>query len=545
MFARIMAVVMAAILIITGSLTAFWYLSYRNQQIDSRLDSLIAEAEDIAYLAGNMPDSLWEPFTGSSTRSLLYRKAQQVNDEYGAYIAVVDRNGNAMSNLQTAYSEDPAFVESLSGSEISEALRSILRGNTIRMRSRSGDAPTFTVGVPFVQDGYVNGAVFIQTRAQRIESGLTDMLLRTILLAAGVLLLSGIAVFLFIRTAMKPLRELTRAAGRIAEGDFSVRVPENRGDREMRDVSRTFNTMTVRLADVEENRREFVANVSHELRSPMTSIRGFAEGMADGVIPPEEHPRCLRLVAEESKRLSGLVDDLLDLSRLERKDARLDCSVFDINEMLRRAVIRRMEDLEKRKIDISCRTEADPCPVRADSDRIEQVVINLLDNAIKFTPEGGKIVLSSRKRGDTAEITVWDDGETIPPEDRDKVFDRFFTADRAHTSGKGTGLGLSICQRIMEMHGQTIRLLDAPEGTAFRFTLEAARTAENGRNGDKTLPETAEAALPAEAGAEKDRTEANTPAGGEAGAEEEKEAREESAASDTESGNVPKEEKHE
>ena len=178
MFARIMAVVMAAILIITGSLTAFWYLSYRNQQIDSRLDSLIAEAEDIAYLAGNMPDSLWEPFTGSSTRSLLYRKAQQVNDEYGAYIAVVDRNGNAMSNLQTAYSEDPAFVESLSGSEISEALRSILRGNTIRMRSRSGDAPTFTVGVPFVQDGYVNGAVFIQTRAQRIESGLTDMLSR-------------------------------------------------------------------------------------------------------------------------------------------------------------------------------------------------------------------------------------------------------------------------------------------------------------------------------------------------------------------------------
>ena len=185
--------------------------------------------------------------------------------------------------------------------------------------------------------------------------------------------------------------------------------------------------------------------------------------MADGVIPPEEHPKYLRLVADESNRLSGLVDDLLALSRLERDDAKPDYSVFDINEMLRRAIIRRMEDLEKKNIDIACDPEQDPCPVRADSDRIEQVVINLLD----------KITLSSRVRNGKAEITVQDNGPGIAPEDRDKVFDRFFTADRAHTSGKGTGLGLSICKRIMEMHGQTIRLLDTDEGAAFRFTLEA------------------------------------------------------------------------
>ena len=495
MFARIMAVVMAAILVITVSLTAFWWVSYRNQQIDFRLDHLISEAEDIAYLAANLSDSLWGSYLGDPTRSYLNRKAGQVNNEYGAYIAVVDRAGNVMSNIQTAYSEDPEFVNSLSGSEITEALRSILSGNTIRLRSESGEAPTFTVGVPFMQNGSVNGAVFIQTRAQRIESGLEEMLTRTLLLALGVLLLSGVAVFLFIRSAMKPLGALTRAAGRIAEGDFSVSVPENRGDRGLREVSRTFNTMTGRLRTVEEGRREFVANVSHELRSPMTSIRGYAEGMADGVIPAEDHPRCLRLVADESRRLSGLVDDLLALSRLEKEDAKPDWSEFDINEMLRRAVIRRMNDLEKKRIDISCRTETDPCYVRADSDRIEQVVINLLDNAVKFTEEGGKIVLSSRRKAGLAEITVWDDGAPIPPEDRDKVFERFFTADRAHTAGKGTGLGLSICQRIMEMHGQSIRLLDAPEGTAFRFTLEAAeapvREPEKEAAAGETEPETA------------------------------------------------------
>ena len=192
------------------------------------------------------------------------------------------------------------------------------------------------------------------------------------------------------------------------------------------------------------------------------------------MIPEEDQPKYLRLVADESKRLSGLIDDLLAMSRLERDDAKPEMSVFDINEMLRRVVIVRMNDLEAKKIDVSCEFEEDSCTVRADSDRIEQVVINLLDNAIKFTPEGGTITLESASKDGTAEITVRDNGCGIAPEDREKIFDRFFTADRAHTAGKGTGLGLSICKRIMEMHGQTIRLLDTSNGAAFRFTLEKA-----------------------------------------------------------------------
>ncbi|MCR5296469.1 MAG: HAMP domain-containing histidine kinase [Clostridiales bacterium] len=478
MFARIMAVVMAAILITTLGLSAVWWFSMRNQQIDARLDYLISEAQDIAYLAGNVNGTEIGTFWGSTTRSILGRKAEKVNREFGAYIAVVDRAGNVMDNMRTAYSEDPEFVSSISGEDISAALERILSGETIRIRLDEGSAPTFTVGVPFMEDRTVIGAVFIQTKAQRIESGLSEMAGRIALITGGIMLLSGAALFLFIRSAMKPLNKLTEAAGAIAEGDFSPRLDEKRGDRKMRQVNEAFNTMTRKLENLEESRREFVSNVSHELHTPITSIRGFAEGMADGVIPPEEHPKYLRLVADESTRLSGLVDDLLALSRLERDDVKPDYSVFDINEMLRRAIIRRMEDLDRKNIDVSCDPEVDPCPVRADSDRIEQVVINLLDNAIKFTPEGGKITLSSRVRNGKAEVTVRDNGAGIAPEDREKVFDRFFTADRAHTSGKGTGLGLSICQRIMEMHGQTIRLLDTDEGAAFRFTLEAAETPE-------------------------------------------------------------------
>lgn len=475
MFQRILAVVLAAILLTAVCLSAVWWLTMRNQQIDARLDYLISEAEEIAYLAGNLSgdslmDTIWD--RDSVTRTYLNEMADKVNREFGAYIAVMDRSGNVMTNSNTAYSEDPEFMASLSGKEISEAFQRILSGETIRLRSESGEAPTFTVGVPFVRDDTVTGAVFIRTRAQRIESGLSETLWQIVLLAAGVLLLSGVAVFLFVRSRMKPLRKLEEAAAAIAEGNFSVRLDEKKGDRELREVSKAFNLMTRNLRGVEEGRREFVANVSHELRTPITSIRGFAEGMADGVIPAGEQPKYLRLVADESKRLSGLIDDLLALSRLERGDAVPELSDFDINEMLRRAVIRRMNDLDARKIDVSCEFEQDPCSVRADSDRIEQVVINLLDNAIKFTPEGGRITLETAVKEKLAEITVRDSGPGVAPEDRDRVFDRFFTADRAHTAGKGTGLGLSICKRIMEMHGQTIRLLDTEQGAAFRFTLE-------------------------------------------------------------------------
>ena len=487
MFTRIMAVLLAVVLVTTVSISAIWWFTLRNQQVNDRLDYLISQAQDIAFLAANTsggysggylvgysnyPSAV---FDSASAKMYLNRKAKQVYDEFGAYIAVVDRQGNVMDNLEAAYSADPEFAQSLSGEEISEALLKVIRGETIRIQSRIGDDPVFTVGVPFIRDGFVSGAVFIQTKAQRIESGLRETLLKTGLLAAAVLLLAGIVVFLYVRSVLKPLNSLTLAAGALAEGNFSVRVDENAGDPELREVSRAFNSMSERLEGVEENRREFVANVSHELRSPITSIRGFAEGMADGVIPVEEHPKYLRMVADESKRLSVLIGDLLELSRLDRDDAKLEISAFDINEMLRRAIIRRMNDLDAKNIEAACEFETDPCRVWADSDRIEEVVINLLDNAIKFTGEGGKITLETRENHGRAEVTVRDNGIGIPPEDRGRIFERFFTADRAHTSGKGTGLGLSICRRIMEMHGQDIRLLDTEEGAAFRFTLEKAR----------------------------------------------------------------------
>ena len=351
----------------------------------------------------------------------------------------------------------------------------VLGGEEVSVSVMVGSDPRFTVGVPFIQNGNVLGAVLIQTKRQVIEAGLTQLLWQVVAVAAAVAAVAGVTMFLYVRTLMKPLKQLTQASRHMADGLFDERVTVTRPSPEIAELAATFNMMADKLSETEMSRREFVANVSHELRSPITSISGFVQGMEDGTIPQDEHPKYLAIVADETRRLSKLIGDLLALSRLEKNDAALNITRFDVCELLRRTIIRRVNDLESKQLELECDFEDDTMMVDADSDRIEQVAINLLDNAIKFTPEGGMIRLRCVSNGDTISVTVSDNGVGIAPEDRGRIFERFFTVDRAHTSGKGTGLGLSICQRIMQMHGQSIRLEDTETGSAFTFTLKKAQ----------------------------------------------------------------------
>lgn len=475
MFTRIFSMFMAVILLVTGSLAAISFVTLRNQQISARLDGLKTEAREVAWLASRSSLDSFSILTGTSAwNTYLNEKAAEIYDGYGAYILVVDRWGHVMDNMRTAFAEDPDFIRSLDTAEINDALMRVLGGEEIAVRLDQGSDPTFTVGVPYAQGRNVLGAVFIRTKAQTVESGYERLLGQVLAVALAALLLAAAGVWFYVRSVMKPLGQMTAAAGRMADGDFSVRADTTGNVRELQDLGAAFNTMADRLDETEQSRRDFVANVSHELRSPITSIRGFAEGMRDGVIPPEQHTKYLGVVADETARLSRLIGDLLSLSRLERSDAAPELTTFDICEMLRRAVIRRIGDLDAHRLEPVPVFESEHLFVRADSGRIEQVIVNLLDNAVKFTPDGGRIELRVRTEGGKRLITVADNGIGIAPEDRQKVFDRFFTEDRAHTSGHGTGLGLSICRRILQMHGETIRLDDVPEGASFTFTLPAA-----------------------------------------------------------------------
>ena len=478
MFARIMAVVLTVILLLTGMLSGIGWIALREQQTETVMETLRTEAREIAYLAGQRTGSPGFPFfdRGQSTQSLyLQQKATAVYDQYGAYILVVDRNGRIMDNMNVAYADNPDFAKTLDRQDIMEGLRRVLGGEEIELHVILEGNDYFTVGVPFVQSGMVLGAVFMQTPAQVIEGGAEALLLPVAGIAAAACVLAGLVLFLILRGVLKPLNRLTDAARTLADGDFSARVPSTKSTREVAELSAAFNTMADELSAVETSRREFVANVSHELRSPITAISGYIEGMRDGVIPPADYDKYLGIVSDESKRLSRLIGELLALSRLEREDAALDMADFDVCDLLERVFLRRTGDLEQHHLDVDCDFDPEPCFVHADMARIEQVAVNLIDNAIKFTPDGGCITLRVRVQGALCIVTVADNGVGILPEDRPRVFERFFTADRAHTSGKGTGLGLSICLRIMEMHGQRIRLLDTQQGAAFAFTLELAK----------------------------------------------------------------------
>ncbi len=486
MFARIMAVVLAVILVLTVAFASVSAMTIRNQQINARLEPLTRQAREIAFLASQNEASSMALYLGfdDEVQKLISWKAEAVWNEYGAYILVVDRLGRVMDNLSQAMHDDPDFAASLNGEEIREALTRVLSGEEVSVRVLVGGSPTFTVGVPFIRNEKVLGAVLIRTRAQVVEDGISGLIVPLLLLSLALTTFAAVAVFFAVRSLMRPLKQLTDAAHAISDGNFQVRVPTEKQDRELSELSRAFNTMTERISRNDENRREFVANVSHELRSPITAISGFVTGMLDGTIPPEEHVKYLEIVEGETKRLTKLIADLLALSRLEREDAALTLTDFDICELLRQAIIRRVRDLDEKKMDVDCSFDLDPCYVHADRDRIEQVVVNLLDNAIKFTPEKGEIRLRVSRSGETCTVEVRDNGIGIAGEDRERIFERFFTVDRAHTAGKGTGLGLSICQRILQMHGESIRLLDTAQGTAFAFTLKAGKEEKHGGHSD-------------------------------------------------------------
>ena len=484
MFARLLTVFLVVILCCVVLLFGLSYANLRDNHIQSRMNALKTQARDMAYLASRLSSDTLTRALGKSTTTekYMYWKAERIYQEYNAYIIVVDRSGQPYVYYNESTLQDESLRALPGREDISAYMEQALRGEEIVRQTESTSGPLFTVLVPWVQDNAltnqrtVMGFVLIQTAAQAVHASYQGLVWQAALAAAALFVAAAVIVFFLTRQMTRPLTAMARAAGNMARGDFGARAPEE-GSREIRELSLAFNQMAAQLSNIEQSRRDFVANVSHELRSPITSIQGFAQGMLDGTIPREEHGQYLRIVVNETHRLSKLINGLLNLSRMENEETSLAYSDFDVNELARRVVISRMTQLEEKQLEVEADFEHDVCFVHADSDQIQQVLINLLDNAIKFTPQGGVITLSTRLQGDHVSLRVKDNGVGILPQDAPHIFDRFYKADKAHTVGKGTGLGLAICHRIMEKHGQSIRLVSGEGGAEFEITLAVGKAA--------------------------------------------------------------------
>jgi len=317
--------------------------------------------------------------------------------------------------------------------------------------------------------------IYMHTPVAEVSAA-REKVLTYFLISGGVAIVIAILlIYIFSLRLSRPLKQMKHIASRISNGEFEKRLDIKSKD-EVGELARAFNQMAAALQNLEEMRRGFVANVSHELRTPMTTIRGFVEGILDGTIPPEKHSQYLTVVRDETNRLNRLVNDLLDLAKMEAGETKLNITTFDVNELLRRCVIKMETLLIENELTVDADFEEEEILVKGDMDAVERVVLNLMHNAIKFTPSGGRISIITRKNRDIVEVTVKDTGIGIEENELELIWDRFYKSDKSRSEDKtGTGLGLAIVRNIINEHGQSIRVQSRPgEGTAFIFTLARA-----------------------------------------------------------------------
>jgi histidine kinase len=290
-------------------------------------------------------------------------------------------------------------------------------------------------------------------------------------MAAAVLL-----SFLFSRRVVAPVRAMSLAAQRIADGRYDERVEVN-GEDELGRLAARFNQMAEKLNQVESMRRRLIGDVSHELRTPLTAIKGSVEGLMDGILPANEET--YQQIHAETDRLNRLVDDLQELSRVESRAYELDIQSVDLLSLVGTVSKRLGPQAESKRISLDSDLSPDLPQVLADQDRIIQVLTNLTNNALQYTPEGGKIKISAQRQNGEIQVSVRDTGVGIPPEHVDRIFDRFYRVDksRSRQSGGGSGIGLTIARALVEAHGGRIWVESVGEaqGSVFHFTLPVAK----------------------------------------------------------------------
>lgn len=302
-------------------------------------------------------------------------------------------------------------------------------------------------------------------------------LLSTITKLYSISALIPIIVMFFLLYAMtyrltKPLKLMSKASKAMAKGDFSKRIPVM-SDDEIGELSVSFNMMTNSLAQLEGMRKSFVANVSHELKTPMTTISGFIDGILDGTIEQDKQTYYLNIVSDEVKRLSRLVQSMLSMARLESGEFPLKPELFDLSQLLCTVVVSQEQRIEQKRIEITGLDELQSISVNADKDLIHQVLYNLVDNAIKFTDDGGNISFSLKTENKKAIFTVTNTGCGIPEKDLSFIFERFYKVDKSRSaSKKSTGLGLYIVKTIVTAHGGTVSVTSKEkEFTTFKIIL--------------------------------------------------------------------------
>lgn len=329
-----------------------------------------------------------------------------------------------------------------------------------------------SVLAPITSDYKVKGYVVIHYGIEHIMESSYRLLNISYVILSILLLLSIIILIFFTEIVYRPLCKITTATEQYASGNMHYEFTVDSND-EIGYLAACLSYMAKEIARSEDDQKKFVANVSHDFRSPLTSIRGYLEAMLDGTIPPEMHEKYLNIVLNETERLTKLTNSLLTLNNLNTKGMLLNKTHFDINQTIRNTVATCEGTCRKKNIVIELILTGETLYVQADMEKIQQVLYNLIDNAIKFSHNDSIITVETAEKKNKIFVSVKDTGIGIPKEDIKQIWDRFYKSDSSRGKDKkGTGLGLSITKEIITAHNENINVISTPgEGTEFIFSL--------------------------------------------------------------------------
>ena len=349
-------------------------------------------------------------------------------------------------------------------------------GSTSRRDDLDGlyDTNRFVVGVPAVSPDTqeIVGVVYGVSSTDSLDSMWQGFIGLFFMTAFVVLMISFMASSVTTMRQVQPIREMVQATRRYAEGDFDIRMYDYGRKDEIGELAASFNAMAESLQQTERQRREFIANISHELKTPMTTIAGYTDGILDGTIAPENERQYLQIISDESRRLSRLVRRMLDVSQLQAIDPLKGGNHFDVCESMRRVLVSMEKKITDRHLDVDADIPDEPILVLGDNDLITQVIYNLLENATKFARQGSTLYLGVTTLDGKARVTVRNVGDTISAEELPLLFERFHKSDKSRSEDKdGVGLGLYIVKTILEQHKEKIYVTSENGVTTFSFSL--------------------------------------------------------------------------
>lgn len=437
------------------------------------LDKLTDYTASRLYKSANVTASQYLPKYFNETISLSEVRTQLsgIESYTDAAVWLVDAEGNLIcSKSPDDYSDAPTVIPDFDPTE------------NVGSIWQKGDyhgcftEDVITVIAPVTQDFTTKGYLLIHQNLDEINA-LQNALLQRVYIALIIIYLLSFMIFLaFELLVHRPLVEITQAATQYASGNLNYEIPIRTSD-EIGYLSASLNYMSSQLRDMENYQKKFVANVSHDFRSPLTSIKGYIEAMADGTIPPEMQSKYLNIILFETERLTDLTRDLLELNAFDTQELLLNREAFDIHEVIRSTAASFEGTCTQKKISIELVLATRHLSVFADKHKIQQVLYNLIDNAIKFSDPDSIITVETTERGEKVFVSVKDNGVGIPRDSLNKIWERFYKTDSSRGKDKkGTGLGLSIVKESIQAHGENINVISTEGvGSEFTFTLPKSK----------------------------------------------------------------------